>query len=398
MRALPALPALLALGLAAAPAPAFGEGGTLSPRVYRALSSIYELRDAGNAAAALRDTAELLESRRLSAYERAQTQLLLVDLLLGEERYEDAIRPLQAALDGDGLPAARRAQTRYTLGQLYNQVGRHREALSTLEAWLQEADEVPPRAYFTLAVTCLELERVKDARRYADQAREAAGEKLSRAQYQFLAALYFQQADWRALSPLLVEAIGRFPDELRFWKQLTQSHLERRREAEALAVLRMARARRLLERGEDLVQMAQLLRMQGVPWEAARVLQRGLEQKRIKADARHRLMLGEAWMAAREYERAYPVLRQVAEETRKPSDWLRLTRLYAQNAVWSKCRESARAGLRAGPEDPGPTQMLAGICAYEDGDGDDARSAFLAAQESGSTRSQAAGWLQLLEN
>lgn len=396
MRPRAALPLLLALSLAAAPA--FGEGGTLSPRVFRALSAIYELRDAGNAAEALRDTQELLESRRLSAYERAQTQLLLVDLLLGEERYEDAIRPLRAALDGDGLPAARRAQTRYTLGQLYNQVGKHREALRTLEAWLQEADEVPPRAYFTLAVTCLELERVKDARRYADQARAAAGEKLSRAQYQFLAALYFQQADWRALSPLLVEAIGRFPDELRFWKQLTQTRLEQRREAGALAVLRMAYARQLLKRGEDLVQMAQLLRMQGAPWAAAKVLERGLQQQRIKADARHRLMLGEAWMAAREYARAYPVLRQVAEETRLASDWLRLTRLYAQNAVWGKCRESARAGLRAGPEDPGPTQMLAGICAYEDGAGDDARSAFLAAQNSRSTRSQAAGWLQLLEN
>ena len=396
MRLLPALPVLLALGLAAAPA--FGEGGTLSPRVFRALSAIYELRDEGQAGEALRDTQELLESRRLSAYERAQTQLLLVDLLLGEERYEDAIKPLRAALDGDGLPEARRAQTRYTLGQLYNQVGKHREALRTLEAWLKEADEVPPRAYFTLAVTCLELERVKDARRYADQARKAAGDKLSRAQYQFLAALYFQQADWRALSPLLVEAIGRFPSELRFWKQLTQTHLERRRETEALAVLRMAYAQRLLERGEDLVQMAQLLRMQGAPWEAAQVLEDGLRRKRIKADARHRLMLGEAWMAAREYERAYPVLRQVAEETRQASDWLRLTRLYAQNAVWSKCRESARAGLRARPEDPGPMQMLAGICAYEDGAGDDARSAFLAAQESRGTRSQAAGWLQLLEN
>ena len=396
MRPLLALPLLLALGLAAAPA--FAEGGTLSPRVFRALSAIYELRDAGDAAAALRDTEELLESRRRSAYGRAQTQLLLVDLLLGEERYQAAIRPLQAALAGDGLPESRRAQTRYTLGQLYNQVGKHREALRTLEAWLKEADEVPPRAYFTLAVTCLELERVKDARRYADQARGAAGDQLSRAQYQFLAALYFQQADWRALSPLLVEAIGRFPDELRFWKQLTQTHLERRREGAALAVLRMARARQLLKRGEDLVQMAQLLRMQGAPWEAAQVLQRGLEQKRIKADARHRLMLGEAWMAAREYERAYPVLRQVAEETRLASDWLRLTRLYAQNAKWGPCRESARAGLRAGPEDPGPTQMLAGICAYEDGAGADARSAFLAAQESRSTRSQAAGWLQLLEN
>ena len=42
--------------------------------------------------------------------------------------------------------------------------------------------------------------------------------------------------------------------------------------------------------------------------------------------------------------------------------------------------------------------MLAGICAYEDGAGEAARSAFLAARENRSTRSQAAGWLQLLEN
>ena len=394
MRARTTLPLCLALALAVAQ---LALADTLSQRIYRKLTAIHELRDEGEERQALADARDLLDSARLSDFERATTRLLLADLLLAEERYRDAVSVLEAVLREPGLPDARRPQTRFTLGQLYQQVDRPREALALLEDWLRTADQAPARVYFMLAVLQLELERPDEAYRYAEQGRAAAAGDLTRAQFHFLSSVYFQKPDWEGLQSLLVEAVEKFPGEARFWTQLVQVHLEHDRNASALAVLRLADAQGVLTRGDDLVRMAQLMRLQDAPWLAAQVLERGLRAGCIKQSARHRLMLGEAWTAAREYARAYPVLRRVAEETGRDTDWLRLARLYAQNAQWADCRESAQAGLRSDPEGPGALHILVGVCAYETDDAAAARTAFASAAEDRGSRKEARAWLSILE-
>ena len=84
--------------------------------------------------------------------------------------------------------------------------------------------------------------------------------------------------------------------------------------------------------------------------------------------------------------------------TKKPRDWLRLARLYAQNAGWSGCIKSADAGLRAGPPDPGPFQILRGVCSYEKGNFETALDAFAKARKSKKSAAEARGWIQFIEN
>ena len=389
---LAAIAILAATVLAAPPLSA----ATLSEKVFRKLSEIYELREADKPAEALRETDNLLR-RKLSDHEQAQTLLLKADLLLGQDRYKDAIAPMEAALATGAVPEKRLDQIRYNLGQLYSQAGRYRDAIKILEGWVRNVQNVPANAYFVLAACHLELDALRPARRWADKGR-AESKKLSYSQYQFIASIYVQQSDWSALQKLLEEAIEAFPDKVEFWRQLAQVHMERNREAQALAVMRVAYANGLLKRGDDLVRLAQLMRLQNAPWLAARVMEDGLRRRVIESTSRNWLLLGNSWTAAREYERAYPSLAKAAEMTKKPRDWLRLARLYAQNAGWGGCLKSADAGLRAGPEDPGPFQLLRGICAYEEGDFKDALEAFARARKSKKSAAEARGWIQFIES
>lgn len=385
--------AVLAAAVLAAP---MLPAATLSEKVFRRLSEIYELREADKTGEALRQTESLL-NRKLSKHERAQVLLLKADLLLGQDRYKDAIAPMESALATGAVPEQRLDQIRYNLGQLYSQIGRYRDAIKVLEAWIRDTKNVPANAYFVLAACHLETNALKAARRWADRGR-AESKKLSYSQYQFIASIYAQQSDWTALQKLLEEAIEGFPDKVEFWRQLAQVHMERNREPKALAVMRVAYANGMLTRGDDLVRLAQLMRLQNAPWLAATVMEDGLRRKVIEPNSRNWLLLGNSWMAAREYERAYPPLTRAAEMTRKPRDWLRLTRLYAQNAGWGGCLESADAGLRAGPEDPGPFHLLHGICAYEEGNFKDALEAFARAKRSKKSAAEARGWIQFIEN
>lgn len=391
-RRLAAAAVLAAAVLAAPPLPA----ATLSEKVFRVLTEIYELREADKIAEALRKTDGLL-NRKLSDHERAQTLLLKSDLLLGQDRYRDAIAPMEGALKTGAVPEQRLDQIRYNLGQLYSQVGRYRDAVRVLESWIGEAKSVPANAYFVLAACHLELNALRPARRWADKGR-AESDALSYSQYQFIASIYVQQSDWTALRKLLEEAVAAFPGKVEFWRQLAQVHMERNREAQALAVLRVAYANGLLQRGGDLVRLAQLMRLRNAPWLAANVMEDGMKRKLIEPTSRNWLLLGNSWMAAREYDRAYPPLEKAAELTKKPRDWLRLTRLYAQNAGWGGCIRSADAGLRTGPPDPGPFQLLRGICAYEEGDFEQALDAFAKARKSKKSSAEARGWIQFIQN
>lgn len=389
---LAAVAVLVAAVLAAPMLPA----ATLSEKVFRKLADIYELREADKLDEALRQTESLL-NRKLSEHERVQTLLLKADLLLGQDRYKDAIAPMESALATGAVPEKRIDQIRYNLGQLYSQVGRYRDAIKVLEAWVRDADSVPSNAYFVLAACHLELNALRPARRWADEGR-AGAKKLTYSQYQFIASIYAQQSDWAVLQKLLEEAIEVFPDKVEFWRQLAQVHMERNRESNALAVMRVAYTNGLLTRGGDLVRLAQLMRLQNAPWLAANVMEDGLRRKVIEPTSRNWLLLGNSWMAAREYERAYPPLTKAAEMTKKPRDWLRLTRLYAQNAGWGGCLKSADAGLRASPADPGPFHLLRGICSYEEGDFKNALEAFARAKRSKQSAAEARGWIQFIEN
>ena len=368
---------------------------TVSEKVFRKLTEIHELRDTNKTEQALRATDQLLNSR-IKEHERAQGLLLKADILLQLERYKDAIAPMETALASGHVNQARVRQVRYNLAQLYSQTERYRDAIRILESWLRDEQSPPANAYFMLAFAHLELNSIRNARRYADLGREAA-DKLTQGQYQFLGGIYLQQSDWSALQELLEEAIMQFPQNGPFWKQLAQVHLERNREARALAVMRMAYTKGLLQRDEELVMLAQLMRLQEIPWLAAQVLEDGIKRKQVKENARNWKLLGNSWVAAREFDRAYSPLTRAAELDKKPRDWLRLGRLYAQNAKWKRCEESARSGLRHNPRDSGPYYLLEGICAYEQGKTDMALNALTAAKKSKKSASEATGWIQFIK-
>ena len=68
------------------------------------------------------------------------------------------------------------------------------------------------------------------------------------------------------------------------------------------------------------------------------------------------------------------------------------------SATASSSASNADAGLRARPPDPGPFQILRGVCAYEEGDFKKALDAFSKARKSKKSAAEARGWMQFIEN
>ena len=374
------------------------QASTLSPRVYKQLTQAYELREEKEIDEAHSIVRRILGYARLTDYERAQTWLLQSDLYLLEEKFRQAIAPMRQALDLRVLKESRRGQIYFTLGQLYSHIGEPARTIELMEPWIRNESEVPLNAYFVLAAAYLQEKKPTQALRYAERG-HATDATLNPAQYQFLTSLYVRQSLYVKARESLQEALAQFPRQLIFWKQLSYVHLQTHQEAEAMNVLRLAYTQGLLERGEDLLHLAQLMRLQNLPWLATQVTEHGINNQKIEPTAKNWSFLGESWVAAREYARAYTPLRKAAELSAKPRDWLHLARLASQNSDWEQCQEGARQALTLNPEDPGPVQLTLGICAYESGAMGQAREAFTEAEKStrSSTATQAREWMRFVQ-
>uniref|UniRef100_UPI0032B1CE04 tetratricopeptide repeat protein n=1 Tax=uncultured Abyssibacter sp. TaxID=2320202 RepID=UPI0032B1CE04 len=73
--------------------------------------------------------------------------------------------------------------------------------------------------------------------------------------------------------------------------------------------------------------------------------------------------------------------------------WFKLGQIHVDDENWPKAEEALKNALAKGVDDRGETQLLIGVAAWNQGKTDQARSAFLAARNSSSTKSQAQAWL-----
>lgn len=128
------------------------------------------------------------------------------------------------------------------------------------------------------------------------------------------------------------------------------------------------------------------------------MLESGLEEGRIEADVESLEMLGNNWIAAREYSRAVEPLSRAAALSEDGALFVRLAQVHMQREQWREASALLRKALdKGGLDDPGNIQLLLGICYYSDERMESARSSFLRAKRHASTRSEASAWLMHVE-
>jgi tetratricopeptide (TPR) repeat protein len=125
------------------------------------------------------------------------------------------------------------------------------------------------------------------------------------------------------------------------------------------------------------------------------VLERGLEDGTIDLDLEVLEMLGNSWIAAREYEKSIAPLQQAAEMAEDGRLYLRLGQVRVQREDWKEATALIQKAIKKGGlEDAGKAELLLGISYYSDQNPDLARTAFRRAREHESTESDAIAWLE----
>lgn len=391
-RTLPSLLLALGLALAAAASAEQAEGPALSEPTWRALQAVHELMDAGKWDEALGRLQALAPKVEANAYESAVTAQTLGYVYGSLERYPQAIEAFSRALAGQALPADVAHTLLYNLAQLLIHQERYEEGIARLETWLKAEPKPGLEAHVLAATAYYRAGRyaaaVPHARKVIEQKKDAEDDW-----FRLLLACYQELEDYEGMAGVLEQLVRRRPEERDYWLQLAATYQRLQRDARALATLELANRRGLLDEDKTL-QLARLYLYLEMPYPAARLLEDKTASGAVQASAENLDLLGEAWLRAREPEKALPVLERAAAASPEAGRWLLIGQIYCDLERWQEARAPLERALAGGGlERPAQARLLLGVASAETGDAARARELLTQALEDAATREQARWWL-----
>lgn len=394
------LAAGLVLGLLAVfPALAADTAPALSRGVYERLQAGQELIEAGKADEAIAQLKELSIDAKIQSYERAVILQALGHAHLNKGHYRAAISHFKEALEPNILPAGVQQRLRYNLAQLYLVTEEVARAAQELNRWFEREAAPKAEAYVLLGSVYLQLERYRDAIRPLRTAIDAGAEPKE-GWYQSLLAAYYELKDYGECAQLLETMVRRFPERATYWQQLAGIQLARERYRDAVAVMELAYGRGHLEQERDLLQLAQLYSFLNAPYKAGTLIEKEIRRGRVGAGAKHWELAGNAWVQAKETDRAIAAFEQARAMSQDAKLGLRVAQLYLDAKRWDDASRTLRSMLndkRLDREGAGRAWMLLGIAHYENQLPEQAHAAFAEASKYRKTQDDARQWLAFLE-
>jgi tetratricopeptide (TPR) repeat protein len=147
------------------------------------------------------------------------------------------------------------------------------------------------------------------------------------------------------------------------------------------------------------VNLANLYLLHGIPYKAAKVLEKELAAETIPSDVRNLRLLSQAWYSAREDRKAIPPLLQAAKASDDGELYIRLAQSYINLEMWTEAADSARTGINAGGLKRNDTaNIMYGMALFNQKKLEQARRAFQTAGRDKRSQRAAQQWIKYVDS
>lgn len=375
------------------------ETPAMSEAVFQRLGEAQECVDMGDIECAL-DKLGQLERVTKTPYETAQMYYFYAYVYFEADNYDGAISSYEKVLEQPELPVSLQQSTLLSLAQLYAQQERYEEALAMLERWFAITESPAPNAYVLKAQIHYQLRQYEEGIPPILMAIELAQQQnreLEESWFQLLNVFYFELENYPKVIETLTFMVNNWTKK-DYVIQLASIYGQENELDKMTALYQVAYEAGWLERSQELVNVAQMLLQSEAPFQAARVLEKGLEEGTIESTESNWRLLSQALQLAGEDEKALPALTEAASRSDDGELDVMLAQSYANLARWEECADAARSGIRRGGLDrTDHANLLLGNCLAEMREYTAAVSAFEAAAQDERSRDDAQQWLQYLE-
>ncbi|HEX7036951.1 MAG TPA: hypothetical protein VF210_14335 [Pseudomonadales bacterium] len=381
----------------------------MSEATYKKLSEAQELVEAKDFAGAKQVLNDMLKRRdRMNGNEVGQVFNMLGFVYFSEEKYGEAINAYKEVLaQGENIPEGLEVQTLYTLAQLSFVNENYQQALDYMRQWQQRADNPGPDPHIFMGQVYYQMENFPAATEQIERGIALAKERQIPVKEQWLALLnflYYEQEKWPKVLETLETLVTRFPKR-QYWVQLAGIHAQLGNEKESLWTYEAADVGGYLTEQGDLTNYAGTLMQASQYWRAARVLERGIQEKIIERTDETLLQLGQAWQLAQETKKAIPVLEEAAKLSDEGTIYERLASLYLDSDNNEACVKAADGALdKGGLRQEQTVFLVKGMCLSNMGERNQAREAFVECrtiarrEDDDSNRRICQQWITYLDN
>lgn len=323
-------------------------GGALDEPTYKKLNDIYE--DVGNELYDIAyDKLKVMINRAKGKYLKATLYQMMAQVEWARSNFESALYNFEQAVEIDALPDNIHFALMYQISQLYYMQERYDEALDKLALWMCKVppEKIKPAAYVLKASIYAQKEDWKNVIPAIETAISMA-EEPKESWYLLKLASHFELEQFPTAAQTLEIMIQNWPDKKDYWIQLSQIHYKLKKDDEALSVIALAYRRNMLDKQTDIMYLSNLYSNQDVPFKAAAVLQKGIEDGIVEASEKHWTMVADAWYAADEAEKALAAYEQAGKASTKGDIDLRRAYILVDMERWDEAVEALEAAIEKG--------------------------------------------------
>jgi tetratricopeptide (TPR) repeat protein len=371
--------------------------GAMSESAYRIVQEATELITQNKHAQALERLNKLLDSS--SDFEKAVIFYNMGFAHSATENYGKATEAFAKALQLNVLPQQQHEQLEYNLGQLYIAANKPDEGIRTLQQYVTEScGKVPAEAHIFLANALSQAKRYKEAVPEIDRAIEKAGTPKE-SWLQLKLAINYELKDYKACAETLVVLIGITSNSADYWRQLSSMFLQMKRDAEAVAVLALAERQGYVAKPAEIVNLYNVYMMMDLPFKAGSLLQQAVDQGKVPAEEKHLEQIANAWINARESQRAEAALKKLAAMADRGEYSFKLGAMYGDNEQWRDSKKALEIAIqKGGLKRAGEAWMRLAVANYNLNNVPDTQAALQQAMKFDDSRKQAGEWLKYLGN
>jgi tetratricopeptide (TPR) repeat protein len=338
--------------------------GTISEGAYKRLERVIEAIGKGEYAESEKKLKELQENAR-GEYEKAIVLQTLGFVYASQEKIAQAVKTFEEALAQNALPQQPHEQMMFNIAQLYVSDDKWDQGIKALNNYMEESCNPLPDAHILLASIYAERKRFRESLQQVDLAL-AKAKTPKEPWLQLKLALHFELKEFSKCAEVLVQLVALVPTKEDYWKQLSGILFEIKKDPEALGVLALAERRGYINEENEYRNLSNLYMYLQVPLKAATILQRGVDDKQVKADEKNLEALANAWLMAREYKKAEVAMKRAAEVSEKGELYKRLGQIQIENEDWKGALSSlTQAQKKGGVKEPGELAFLTGVVAVE---------------------------------
>jgi tetratricopeptide (TPR) repeat protein len=373
----------------------------MSQKVFKKLQEAQELAEQKNYSE-VHELLDYLRSRRsLSVYETAQVWNYTAYTYYLQERYDEAIDAYQQVLNQGALPDALTQSTLKTLSQLYFVVENYQQALTSINQILAMTEEPAADVYVLLGQAHFQLKQFKEALqpiRTAIQISRQQGQRPKENWLLLLQVIYYELEDYPRMVAVLKELIQLYPKD-RYLITLAAVYSQLGDTAKQLAITEVLYEKGYLKASHQIMNLANLYMLHGLPFKAGALLEKELAAKRIEESENNLRLLSQAWHQAREYEKAIPPLEQAAASAQAGELYVRLAQSYINLERWNDAVQALQKGLaKGGLRRPDTAHIMLGMALFNQNKFTQARTVFEKALTDRRSQKIAEEWLSHVES